>query len=199
MTDPDRLWNLPEYYAEKPAILRDGNRVWIRPVHATDHARLTEFLDHVSDESLEYRFFTPARRDVVVDEMLRAPPNGHRLALIAIDHESEGEIVVAHAEFLEDPYEPLTAEVAFLLRDSWRGRGLGTILLHRLAAAARSRGLRRFYAYVLPSNDGMLEVFRNCGFPEVESTSEGITRVEIPIAEPPTWLPEEHTSAVSAT
>jgi GNAT superfamily N-acetyltransferase len=56
------------------------------------------------------------------------------------------------------------AEVAFVVRDDHQSRGLGSILLEHLAAAARERGVRCFEAEVLGQNTQMTRVFRDAGF-----------------------------------
>src|SRR3712207_7667794 len=52
------------------------------------------------------------------------------------------------------PYTTLfrSAEVAFLIEDAHQRRGLGSVLLEHLAAAARERGIKRFVAEVLAQN-----------------------------------------------
>ena len=54
--------------------------------------------------------------------------------------------------------EPGVAEVAFVVQDGWQGRGLGAVLLREVVAAAQSRGIRRFRAYVLADNHRMLKL-----------------------------------------
>ena len=193
MGEPDRPWSSLDAEIEGPATLRDGTLVWIRPVQITDRALLVEFFRHVSFRSMESRYVVPISIDSAVDEILASRGTDDRLSLVALERSDERSGIVAHAEFAADRSDPVTAEVAFLVRDDYQGRGLGTILLHRLAAIARARGMRRFYAYVLPVNDLMLKVFRNSGFPIMESTLADTTRVDIPIVEPPSPFPEgEH-------
>ena len=64
------------------------------------------------------------------------------------------------------------AEVAFVVDDPHQRRGLGSILLEHLAAAARERGLQRFEAEVLTENTKMLRVFRDAGY-RIEREFEG--------------------------
>ena len=45
-----------------------------------------------------------------------------------------------------------TAEVAFAVADAWQSRGVGTLLVERLAADARAAGIRRFVADIAPDN-----------------------------------------------
>src|SRR5205085_12522383 len=46
-----------------------------------------------------------------------------------------------------------TAEVAFAVADDWQGRGIGTVLVERLAADARAAGIRRLAGTVSESNN----------------------------------------------
>ena len=50
------------------------------------------------------------------------------------------------------------------MRDDHQARGVGSILLEHLAAAARERGFARFVAEVLPDNNRMLDVFTDAGY-----------------------------------
>jgi len=61
-----------------------------------------------------------------------------------------------------DPASRL-ADIAFLVRDDWQGRGVATNLLRRMRDMARDRGLAGFTADVLTSNTRMLAVFHESG------------------------------------
>jgi len=83
-------------------------------------------------------------------------------------------IAVGRYEMLDNTVD---AEVAFVVADSWQGRGLGGILLHELAARARVAGIRRFVAETLAENHRMLAVFTRSGLPTRTSMSQGIVAV----------------------
>ena len=68
--------------------------------------------------------------------------------------------------------DPSTAEVAFAVADELQGYGLGTRLLEQLARRARSVGIERFVAEVMPDNSAMVRVFEDAGF-DVERELEG--------------------------
>ena len=74
-----------------------------------------------------------------------------------------------------------SAEVAFVARDDHQGRGLGSILLEHLAAAARENGLRRFEAEVLVENQQMVRVFREAGYQVSRAFAEGVLHLEFDI------------------
>ena len=74
--------------------------------------------------------------------------------------------------------------MAFAVDDRFQGKGLGTILLERLAAIATTHGFRRFEAATLPENAAMLEVFHESGF-EIRSKSESGT-IDVQLSLSPT-------------
>src|SRR5690606_20525117 len=65
----------------------------------------------------------------------------------------------------------------FNVSDHHHGRGVGSVLLEHLAAAARERGVRRFSAEVLPQNSAMLAVFREAGYVLRQHLDDGIVSV----------------------
>ena len=73
------------------------------------------------------------------------------------------------------------AEVAFFTDDSHAGRGLATVLLEYLAAAARDVGVTGFTAQVLPHNRRMLSVFKQAGFAVTSHFADGVIEVELAI------------------
>ncbi len=178
-----------DWELEGPATLRDGTRIWIRPVRPADRNDLIEFVDHVSVDSLELRYFAATRPETAVEAMLRPSPGEDRVSLLAIGGAETGPRVLGQAEYVRDQADPSTAETAFLVRDACHGLGLGTILLHWLARIARCRGVHRFVAYVQATNQPMIDVFRNSGFPVVESGSGYVLRVDFSILEPPAQFP----------
>jgi GNAT superfamily N-acetyltransferase len=59
---------------------------------------------------------------------------------------------IAVARVIRLPDDPETAEPAIAVIDAYHGQGLGTILLARLVAAARERGVKRFRCEFLADN-----------------------------------------------
>jgi GNAT superfamily N-acetyltransferase len=64
------------------------------------------------------------------------------------------------------------ADVAFVVRDDWQGKGVGTLLMRRIREAAVARGIRGFQADVLVTNKPMLDVFHESGL-SVSATLQG--------------------------
>jgi GNAT superfamily N-acetyltransferase len=137
-----------------PVRLRDGSRVWIRPVLAGDEAELREFLEGLSPEALRLRFFSGAIDLGKAAHWVTLPATGF-YGLVAQDGNQR---IVGHALYVRLAAD--RAEVAVEVADCLHGCGLGTILIERLAAIAERRGITHFLAEVLCENSAMLDVFR---------------------------------------
>jgi RimJ/RimL family protein N-acetyltransferase len=64
------------------------------------------------------------------------------------------------------------AEIAFVVRDDWQGKGVGTLLMRRATALARAQGLLGFTAQVLVSNAPALALFSEAGL-HIQAEREG--------------------------
>jgi acetyl coenzyme A synthetase (ADP forming)-like protein len=155
------------------AVLRDGSSVRMRASHPTDESAIAVFLAGLSEESRRLRFGTGT-----VD--LQATARHWS----GIDCEDCCVLAVLGGEVVgQASYERLAddrALVAFTVTDSFQGRGLGTLLLKRLAEAAEEDGVAVFEAEVLADNNKMLEVFRDSGFGVTMTSEPGAVRVEFP-------------------
>jgi GNAT superfamily N-acetyltransferase len=110
--------------------------------------------------SAHLRFFGGVDRDRAAASLSNCSRPGD-LALVA---QLAGQpSIAAHAASYRTG--PDRAEVAFLVADPWQGRGLGSIMFSRLAAAAREQGVATLMAQVPPENCGMLTVFERSGHP----------------------------------
>jgi GNAT superfamily N-acetyltransferase len=72
-----------------------------------------------------------------------------------------------------------TAEVAFTVIDDYQGRGAAGILLRKIIAIARDRGVRRLVASVMSDNTPMLDVFHQAGLPLRESSADGMRCIDL--------------------
>ena len=167
-------------------VLRDGTAAEIMPMHRTDAGRLARFHHTLSPETTRLRFFT-FHPELSADELFRFTHVDHRdrEALVAV---VDGEIVaVARFDRLEGGDD---AEAAFVVADSWQGRGLGTLLFRALAARAREVGIKRFRAETLAENQRMLRVFHHAGLPYQHRFEDGVVQLTLELgAEEPVTAP----------
>ncbi len=173
---------------ETHAVLKDGSTVEIRPIRIDDRDGLARFHGRQSQESIYFRFFRyrPELSEKELDYFTQVDYRD-RMAFVAVLGDEL--VAVARYELLKGRSE---AEVAFFVGDDHHGKGLGTLMLEYLAAAARDRGLSGFTATVLPENFRMLAVFRSAGFDVSTRFSDGLIEVELGIE-----LTDETSSAIA--
>jgi GNAT superfamily N-acetyltransferase len=158
--------------------LRDGTEAMTRPITPGDAGDLRCFVAAMSDESNRRRFFTLHRRlsDAEVHRFTHVD-HRDREAYVAMVMDE----VVAIASY-ERESERSRAEVAFAVADPWHGLGLGTLLLQRLAAHARSEGVTVFTADVLTDNRPMIDVFEHAATATCSMDVGGVLHLEMPVA-----------------
>lgn len=152
---------------ESDVVLSDGHTAHVRPIRPEDSAQLVAFHERQSSDSVYFRFLSP--RPVLTGREVRYFTELDYVDRMAFVAEVD-QTLVAIARY-ERYSGSDTAEVAFFVDDDHYGRGLATVMLEYLAAAARHRGLRRFTASTLPNNRRMLSVFSRAGY-EVRSRIE---------------------------
>lgn len=145
-------------------MLHDGRRVTLRAVQPGDAALLAAGFARLSEESRFRRFLTPMRRLTPrqLDFLTRIDHRDHE-AIGAVVVEGGVETGVGVARFVRFAARPHEADVALTVSDEWQGRGLGGLLLRRLARRAREEGVMRFTADVLATNGAILHLLRSLG------------------------------------
>ena len=152
------------------AVLRDGSAVSLKIAGPSDHDAVRLFFHDLSPESRRRRFFTLAEpSEALITRMCDASDPGQIVTLLAMRHVGNDVRPIAVASYMA--VGGSAAEVAFAVGDEFQGKGLGTMLLERLAVMAAANGLQRFEATTLPENASMLEVFHDSGF-EIRSKTE---------------------------
>ena len=141
----------------------------IRPLQAGDEPRLQEFFLSHTEETIHERYgggvttMTPERASALVNV------DQSRDCALGI-FSPDGEHLLAVGRYCLDA-DGKGAELAFVVHEKMRRRGLATELIDRLIAAARARGLRRLWGQTNVHNAAMLGIFRRHDF--VISTDAG--------------------------
>ena len=170
-------WTEPPPHWAADVVTADGGTVHVRPITPADADALVAFHGRLSPRTIHFRFFSPRPR-LSPREVERFTTVDHddRVALVA----ELGDRLIAVARYDRLP-ATASAEVAFVVDDEHQGRGLGTLLLEHLAAAARERGITRFFADTLPDNRRMIGVFRDAGWATSAKLEDGVVRIEFAI------------------
>lgn len=140
----------------------DGLTVRFRAIKPSDEEDMRYLFYRFSDEAVYYRYFTH----------VKAMPHTKMQQYVNIDYSQTmsivgklGEVgkgrIIAEARYVKHKDIPY-ADVAFVVDEVYKGRGIGTYLFKMLVRLAKERGLQGFTADVLQSNKAMLKVFEKC-------------------------------------
>lgn len=161
------------------ARLRDGTRVILRPLRPDDADQLRAGFARLSPASRYSRFFTPKAElsDAELTALTLLDGLDH-FALGAVRVDDDGREIegLGVARFIRTAEDPAVAEAAVTVIDAAQGRGLGTLLLGRLAAAARERGILYFRGDILAGNQPIRHIVEAAGG-AVELAEGGQVRV----------------------
>lgn len=181
-------------------VLRDGSTVRMRPVDTSDLPGLEKFLEGLSSESRLLRFFSGGVDIKQAAYLAAHPERDAGYAVVATTGPDDR--IVAHGCYERESPRSDRAEVAVAIADEYQGRGLGTLIVGRLAEVAERQGVFQFTGDVLPSNHQMLKVLRDTGFPVTRRVVAGDIEVTFPTALTPEAREQferrEQTAAVAA-
>ena len=146
-------------------LLDDGTQVNFRPVHPTDEPRMRDILYALSQETLYYRFMTRSPLSFGHKQIHDFVYIDHRkdVAIVGTVPEAHGEDIVGMGRYYLDEKNN-RAEVAFVIRDEWQNRHLGSFLFKHLITLAKRNGISGFTAEVLRDNRRMQAIFNHSGY-----------------------------------
>ncbi len=161
---------------EQNAVSKDGGTVRLRPIVPSDAPALQAFVKNMSTESSYFRFFR-VKKQLEPKELEQFTHLDYdvQMAFVAI---VDGNLV-GIGRYNADDCPDGFAEAAFTVADDMQGKGIGTLLVYRIAAYARAHDIKGFRAYVLADNHAMMRVFRNAGFSMHRDVDQGVYTVEI--------------------
>ena len=156
--------------------VKDGWRVFVRPIRPEDEPLIHEMLRHVTVQDLRLRFFAPITEfSHECIARLTQLDYARAMAFVAFD-EANDELLGVVRIHSDSVYE--SGEYAILLKSELKGRGLGWALMQMIIEYAKSEGLKAISGDVLAENTVMLAMCRSLGF-EVKSDQHGICNVRL--------------------
>jgi GNAT superfamily N-acetyltransferase len=151
--------------------------VRIRPVSPGVEEGLREMLSRLSRETIHKRFHLP----------MPHVPAWMLAYLTDVDHYDKealvaqvGDEIVGHAMYVRQ--EAREAEMAILVEDRWQSRGIGTLLLGRLAEEAGRRGNESFTGTVLGENRDALRFFSSVLSKTKFEIKNGVFHLHLPLS-----------------
>lgn len=160
------IYQIHRYPADLIDVVRlgGGARVVIRPVLPQDEDLTSAFFRDLSGPARYDRFMT-SMRDLPPELLRRFTQVDYadHLALVAEVFVEGRETVIAEARYVRRP-DPTAAEFAVSVAEAWRGKGLASLMLGKLACRAAGAGVERIVGETLASNARMLSLARKAGF-----------------------------------
>jgi RimJ/RimL family protein N-acetyltransferase len=150
----------------------ERRQITFRPIKMTDERPLQEHYYGLDQIDVVSRFFhektsfvsKQIERTFIIDY-------SRDLTIVAVVGEPGFERVIAVGEYYNNPESNL-AEIAFSVEKQWQGRGISSIVIRKLAEAARDNGIDGFTAYTSKDNERMIKLFRSLDY-QVSVTAEG--------------------------
>ena len=158
--------------------LRDGSLIEIRAFRPDDRDALLSAAGRTSGLTRYRRFFTVKREfsEREIAFFLNVDFVSH-VALMALTEEAAEPAIVGGGRYVV--VQPGRAEVAFVVVDSYQGRGVGAAVMKHLSAVARAAGIRELIAEVLPENTPMLTVFEKSGLDMTTTRESEVVHVAL--------------------
>ncbi|HEY6599390.1 MAG TPA: GNAT family N-acetyltransferase, partial [Pseudomonadales bacterium] len=148
---------------EETVALADGQTLLLRPIRPEDEPALHSAFAKLTAREIRMRFFVA----------MPALPHPLAARFTQIDYDRDMALVLTPAGSPNDIWgvvrihadpDLTRAEFAILVRHEFAQRGLGTLLMQRIIAYAKRRGIRELFGLVLRENRQMLQLSRELGF-----------------------------------
>ncbi|SLM31487.1 Acetyltransferase, GNAT family [Desulfamplus magnetovallimortis] len=138
----------------------NGETITFRPAKPVDERRIQEHFYHMDKQDIISRFFHEKTRFIRNDvEVMSQIDYKRNLTIIALIGEVGFDSVIGVGSYYLEPATNM-AEVAFSISKDHQSKGLGRILLRKLAEAARDRGINGLFAVTSSGNKKMMKLFK---------------------------------------
>ncbi len=136
-----------------------GERITFRPVKTMDGRRVQEHFYTMKYSDIVTRFFQQRKifYSDQLGEMFEIDYKKH-FTLIAVEGDDDFGKIIGIGEYITSSEKDL-AEVAFSVSEKWQGKGIATIILNKIADAARENSIPGLEAFILSSNNSMIRLF----------------------------------------
>ena len=128
--------------------------ITVRPLRNGETAAVQGVFDRLGPRSRLLRF--GGAKNVLTHaelEQLARVDDRHLVLVALIDGEPVG-----ISRLVRDEDDPALGEIAFSVGDDWQGRGVGSVLVDRLACEARAAGIERLSATISTDNAASLKL-----------------------------------------
>jgi len=167
-----RICLYPSKYETYYSVL-GGEKINIRPVKTTDELLLKELYYSLNEKDRYLRFFevrkefthSKTQNEVNIDYF-------NIFSIGAFKGEIGQEEMVGNATYYLNPANNM-AEYSFLVREDYRGKGLGSFLYHHLIIIAKENGIKGFYGNIHIQNKNTVQIIRKGGYTKITPPEAG--------------------------
>jgi acetyltransferase len=144
----------------------DGHTFLLRPVLPEDAPAFAAAFKKLSPEDVRLRFFAPLSElsPATLARLTRIDPDREMAFVLCDPDRPPGEAEIYAVVRLVICPGGEKGEYAEIVRTDMKHHGLGLLLMRRIIAYGRARGLPLIYGEVLRENEAMLHVCRELGF-----------------------------------
>ena len=153
--------------------LKDGRTVEVRPILPSDEFGYRNFYYSLKGETIYYRFFHKKRifSHAMLQKQWSAVDYRKNMSLVGLVREKGRKEFMAIASYAKADDDG-RAEVAFVVREDYQGKGITSYMLEQLEKIAIENGYEGFSATVLADNTAMLHIFKK-RYPQAKFCREG--------------------------
>jgi len=153
---------------DREVVLKNNEKVLIRPARASDVKKLQEIFYDLSVKDVYTRFFSPLKTfSVSRAEHLCNVDYESDMAFVAVAGDREKNIIVGSSCYFANPSTNLV-EIAYMILPEYQSVGLGSALQKRMMEYAKAKGFRGFTASILAENKKMFKLANsNSGFSDI--------------------------------
>jgi acyl-CoA hydrolase/GNAT superfamily N-acetyltransferase len=145
--------------ARADRIFKGGIKAHVRVIKSTDESMLRDLFYNLSQESIYFRYFS-ARRAMPHSSLEKyinlTEEDG--VSLVVTIGPREDRKLIGEARYMINPGDEYP-DVAFMVDENYRGKGIAGSLLRYLIDIAVEKGIKGFRAEVLLTNRAMMNVF----------------------------------------
>ena len=149
-----------EVYKEMP----DGAELLFRPIKPGDEEMLLQMCNAISEETIAYKTFRSINvvPQKIVEELIHTDyANDMAICAVARSNGKEQIVGVGYYNLIKVRNK---AEVSFIVRDDWQGRGVSMSILETLSFIAKLRGVVELRSKVITSKVAIMPLFYNIGY-----------------------------------
>jgi acyl-CoA hydrolase/GNAT superfamily N-acetyltransferase len=150
-----------------------NEKIRTRPVKTTDEALLKELYYSLNERDRYLRFFevrkefthSKTQNEVNIDY-------DNIFSIGAFVGDIGKEEMIGNATYYLNPKNNM-AEYSFLVKEDYRGKGIGSFLYHQLIIIAKEKGVKGFYGNIHIQNKSTVQIIRRGGYTKITPPEAG--------------------------